>query len=289
MHTIPLDVPSRYRRTFRHNYDAITHSTDRLFLFAADHKMEKLDPIKPEDLFIIGASPHIGACAMHLGLIARYGASYRNINYIVKLNGKSDIVPTSQKDPCSRSLWSVAEVIRFQEASGLNIRGVGYTIYLGSESEANMLSEAAQAVSQAHQYGLVAMLWIYPRGKAVRNETAVNYGTGAAGVATSLGADFVKIKVPHAAEARQSAELLSQVVASAGNTKVLCAGGEVQPVETLLRGVYENLHVGGVAGVAIGRNIFKHDFAQAMNMVEAVSAMVYHDKTVEQVMGTAGK
>jgi DhnA-type fructose-1,6-bisphosphate aldolase and related enzymes len=33
-----------------------------------------------------------------------------------------------------------------------------------------MLSAAAQAIFEAHQNGLVTVLWIYPRGKAVGNE-----------------------------------------------------------------------------------------------------------------------
>lgn len=287
MFTTPCDVPSRYRRTFAHNYTAITRGTDRLFLFAADHKMEKLDPINPEDFFVIAASAHIGAFATHLGLIARYGMLYKNINYIVKLNGKTNIAPTTQKDPCSRALWSVDQIVTFQKQSGLNIRGIGYTIYLGSDHEEEMLAEAAQTVYQAHQHGLVAILWIYPRGRALSDETAVEYAAGAAGIAASLGSDFVKIKVPHAIEAVSSAELLQQVVKSAGNTRVLYSGGEKQEATTFLRGLYDYLHTGKVSGAAIGRNIYGHDFAHAIKMAEAIAAIVYHGSTVESAIEIA--
>ncbi len=287
MFTTPLDVPSRYRRTFTHNYAAITRGTDHLFLFAADHKMEKLDPINPEDFFVIAASAHVGAFATHLGLIARYGMLYKNINYIVKLNGKTDIVPTTQKDPCSRALWSVDQIVAFQKQTGLNIRGVGYTIYLGSDHEEEMLAEAAQIVYQAHQYGLLSVLWVYPRGRALSDETTIQYAAGAAGVAASLGSDFVKIKVPHAGKAISSAELLKQVVASAGNTRVLYSGGEKHDTETFLRGLYDYLHTGKIAGAAIGRNIYGHDFAHAIKLAEAVAAIVYHGSTVESAIEIA--
>lgn len=287
MFTIPLDVPSRSRRIFAKNYQAITHNTDRLFLFAADHKFEQLNPASPEDFFVLADAGHIGAFATHLGLIARYGALYKNINYIVKLNGKTNILPTSQQDPRSRALWSIDQVTGFAKNSGLGIRGVGYTIYLGSEDEADMLAEAAQMVQQAHQYGLVTMLWIYPRGQAVTDDHDVRYIAGAAGVAASLGADFVKVKVPHAAHAISSAQLLKQVVVSAGNTRVLCSGEEKQNPETFLRGLHEYLQIGGVAGAAIGRNIFEHDFARASKMVEACSALIYGNCTAERAIEIA--
>lgn len=287
MFTIPLDVPSRYRRVFAKNYQAITHNSGRLFLFAADHKFEQLNPASPEDFFVLADSGHIGAFATHLGLIARYGALYKNINYIVKLNSKTNIIPASLQDPDSSALWTLDQTVGFAKNSGLAIRGVGYTIYLGSEHETDMLAEAAQIVYQAHQHGLVAILWVYPRGQAVVNEHDVRYIVGAAGVATSLGADFVKVKVPHAAQAISSAQLLKQVVESAGNTCVLCSGGEKQETATFLRGLHEYLQVGEVAGAAIGRNIFEHDFARASKMVEACSALIYDNCTAERAIEIA--
>lgn len=287
MFHIPLDIPSRYHRIFAKNYQAITHNTDRLFLFAADHKFEQLNTANPEDFFVLADSGHIGAFATHLGLIARYGALYKNSNYIVKLNSKTNIIPASLQDPDSSALWTVDQVVSFAKNSGLAIRGVGYTIYLGSEHESDMLAEAAQIVYEAHQHGLVAILWVYPRGQAVTNEHDIRYIAGAAGVATSLGADFAKIKVPHAVHAISSAELLKQVVVSAGNTRVLCSGGEKQDPATFLRGLHEYLQIGGVAGAAIGRNIFEHDFARASKIAEACSALIYGNCTAERAIEIA--
>jgi DhnA family fructose-bisphosphate aldolase class Ia len=68
--------------------------------------------------------------------------------------------------------------------SNLDILGLGYTIYLGSENEGEMLAQAAQLVFQAHQAGLVTVLWIYPRGKAVKDEKDPHLIAGAAGNAT---------------------------------------------------------------------------------------------------------
>lgn len=281
---IPCDVPLSQQENFKKHYNHITKESDHLFLFAADQKMEHLNLLNPEDLFTIASSPHIGAFATHLGLIKRFGKKYPSINYIAKLNGKTNLIPTVHQDPISRALWSIDEVIEIKEEAKLSICGIGYTIYLGSEFEEEMLVEAAQLVYEAHRAGLIAILWIYPRGKAVAHETTAKLLAGATGVAASLGADFVKIKLPHPTQTESSAELVRLAVTSAGNTKVICAGGERQEVHHFLTELYEALTVGKVAGAAIGRNIYEHDFLQAAQITQAVSELIYQHCPLERAL-----
>lgn len=281
---IPLDVPSKYHKTFTQNYELITKKTDRLFLFAADHKMEHLDPVLPEHLFKLAAHPEIGAFATHPGLIARYGGHYPAVNFIAKLNGKTNLIPPQQKDPVSRALWSVEQVVTLQKNSGCAIRGVGYTIYLGSEFEEIMLKEAADIVYQAHQNGLIAILWIYPRGKSVQNETSSLSLLGATSVATSLGADFVKIKPPQGIEKAEQAKLLADVVKAAGNTKVIISGGERRDEKTFLSEIYQGLIIGNTSGAAVGRNIYEHDTARASKIIEALSMLIYQNSPLEKAL-----
>ena len=285
MSLIPCDVPQTQEKTFTENYSAITKGTKNLFLFAGDQKMEHLSSLNPEDLFAIASAPHIGAFATHLGLINRYGKKYPTINYIAKLNGKTNLIPTSQQDPLSLMLWGVEDVLEIKEACNLHISGVGYTIYLGSEYQTEMLQEAAQLVHEAHQHGLIAILWIYPRGKAVQQESHAQLLAGAAGVATSLGADFVKIKAPQATSPAHAAELIQLAVRSAGNTKVICAGGERQEPKQFLTELHTLLSKGNIAGAAVGRNIYEHDFLKATQMAQAISELVYHDCSLSHALG----
>ena len=297
---IPADIPQNMHATFQQNYNAITKNTDlsgtdlsgthssgseKLFLFAGDHKLEKLNQINPERFFELAAEPEIGCFATHLGLIARYGKQYPNVNYIVKLNGKSNLLktltgsgwnsgnPNILQDPLSRQLWNVDDVVSFQKNSGLNIRGVGYTVYLGSSFEAEMLKEAAQMVFQAHQHGLVAILWMYPRGYSVYDDLDGDVIAGAAGVAAELGADFVKVKIPR--PSRTSAEYLQKAVQSAGNTKVICSGGEKENAEDFLAEIEHQLTKGGIAGCAVGRNIFEHELPQAKEMIKKLGKLIH--------------
>ena len=80
--------------------------------------------------------------------------------------------------------------------NGVNVVGVGYTVYLGSEYESEQMREAAQACFKAHRNGLLAVLWIYPRGTAVPKEQDPHLIAGATGLGATLGADFVKVNYP---------------------------------------------------------------------------------------------
>jgi fructose-bisphosphate aldolase / 6-deoxy-5-ketofructose 1-phosphate synthase len=237
---VPLDVPQECRSKYKDNYLKITKGSGRLMLFAGDQKAEHLnddffgpgiDPQDndPEHLFRIAAKANVGVFAAQLGLIARYGMDYSNVPYLVKLNSKTNLVKTAQADPCSLQWIDVRQVVDFKESSGLEILGVGYTIYLGSEHEGAMLREAAQLVFQAHQAGLVTVLWIYPRGKAVKDEKDPHLIAGAAGVAATLGSDFVKVNYPQKT-GQDSALIFLESVLAAGRTRVVClCQGQLSP------------------------------------------------------------
>jgi DhnA family fructose-bisphosphate aldolase class Ia len=292
---IPADVPHRARLSFMKHYSAITHDTNRLLLFACDQKIEHLDldfegknihadAREPEHIFQIASQATIGALAAHFGLIARYGASYPNINYIVKLNCKTNLVPTKQHEPLSNQLWSVYDVMALKKNSKLPICGVGYTIYLGSEYEHIMLTQAAQIIQQAHEHGLVAIIWIYPRGKAIKDDTDPALLAGAAGVAASLGADFVKIKPPQSTKKSSQAALLERAVIAAGNTKLICSGGEKIDTDAFLLELHDQLHIAKTGGCATGRNIFQRSRKDACAFVQALAGLVYNDISVAQAV-----
>lgn len=141
---IPADVPTELHQTFQKNMKSITHGTGNLFLFACDQKIEHLnadfsgstihpDAQRPEHLFEIAQHSPIGAMATQNGLIERYGPSNPNINYIAKLNSKTNLLPAAQVEPDSTLLWGVHDILQIAEQSKLKICGIGLTVYLGSE------------------------------------------------------------------------------------------------------------------------------------------------------------
>ena len=177
---VPADVMPESREEYIDNYLKATRGTGRLMLFACDQKIEHLNKdfygegidladAEPEHLFEIGRQGVCGVLAGQRGLIAQYAADYPEINYLVKMNSKTNLVKTSQDDPYSPQLYDLDAILAMREA-GVNIVGLGYTIYLGSEYESTMMAEAGELIAQAHANGLLVVLWIYPRGKAVTAE-----------------------------------------------------------------------------------------------------------------------
>jgi len=293
IHT-PADVPTEMREAYEANYKAITHDTGRLMLFAGDQKIEHLnddfygegiakEDNDPEHMFKIASQAKIGVFASQLGLIARYGADYKDVPYLVKMNSKSHLVGTSQRDPLSAAWFDIEQIAEFKENSGLNILGVGYTLYLGSDSEPQMLTEAAQAIYEAHQYGLLSVIWCYPRGKAVKDEKDAHLIAGAAATAAVLGSDFIKVNPP-SQDGKSDASLLQEATQAAGRSGVVCAGGSSATAETFLQGLYDQIHIGGTIGNATGRNIHQKPLDEAIRFTNATYAITVENKTVEEAI-----
>ncbi len=277
---IPATVPHEKIGLYQKNYIAITRGKERLFLFAADQKMEHMNddfyaqdlPSEvndPHHIFTLASDPSIGAFASHAGLISLYGPLYPSINYIVKLNGKTNL---TDGDPLSSQLWTVHDVIQMKINSNLRICGVGYTVYLGSDYEHAMLKEAASIVQAAHEQGLLAILWIYPRGHAVHAPYDPHVIAGAAGVGASLGADFIKVHAPQAASVT-----LQEAVVAASVSHVIVSGGPVIDPVDYVKIVYSYMHEGKVSGIAVGRNIFQHNKKVALALANALSYIVYEN------------
>ena len=291
---VPADVMPESRDEYIENFMKATRGTGRLMLFACDQKIEHLNKdvygagidiadAEPQHLFEIGRQGVCGVLAGQRGLIAQYAADYPEINYLVKMNSKTNIVGGSQDDPYSPQLYDLDAVLAMREA-GVNIVGIGYTIYLGSEYESTMMAEAGELIAQAHANGLLVVLWIYPRGKAVKAEKDPALIAGAAGVALCLGADFVKVNPPKPEDGSSPAEALKVATMASGRTGLVCAGGSTVAAETLLTQLYDQIHTGGAVGNATGRNIHQRSLDEAVRLTKAISAITLADYSVEDAL-----
>ncbi len=290
----PLTVPASMAREYSRNYRLVTKDTGRLLLFAGDQKVEHLnsdfkgpnisdEDQDPEHLFRIASQAEIGVFAAQLGLIDRYGKDYPNIPYVIKLNSKTNLLTTKDHDPVSYAWYDVDDVKDFKKQSKLNIVGVGYTVYLGGELESEILREAAQIIKDAHSQGLLAIIWMYPRGRNVPNENDINVIAGGAGVAACLGADFVKVMYPYGGP-EGTAKEFKTVVEAAGRTKVICVGGSKMSPAELLKHIDEQIHISQTAGSAIGRNLHQYPLKEAIKIAKAISGIIYHDYPLQKAL-----
>lgn len=161
---------------------------------------------------------------------------------IVKLNGKTSF---QGEEPLSLQLCTVEKAIE------LGAKAVGYTVYVGSEHEEQMLTEFSRIEDEAHAKGLVVIAWMYPRGKKVEGkQTTKETLAYAARLGMELNADYVKIAYSG------DIESFKWVVAAAGKTKVLAQGGKKMAwpeLEAEVRGAL----TAGASGIAVGRNVWQ--------------------------------
>jgi len=291
---VPADVPAEMRDIYIDNYLKATRNTGRLMLFACDQKIEHLNDdffgegidaadAEPEHLFRIGSQGVCGVLAGQRGLVASYAADYPEINYLVKMNSKTPLVSTSQDDPYSPQLYDIQTVLDLRD-NGVNVVGIGYTIYIGSEYESTMMTEAGQLIAEAHMNGLLVVLWMYPRGKAVADEKSAHLIAGAAGTAACLGADFVKVNPPKGDAVGSSADKLTEACNASGRTGLVCAGGSTVDAPTFLTQLWEQIHVGGAVGNATGRNIHQRSLDEAVRLTKAISAITLADYEVDRAL-----
>ncbi|WP_414041861.1 aldolase [Acidithiobacillus sp. M4-SHS-6] len=292
----PLGIPVDSAKRWTENYQLATQESGRLFLMAGDQKVEHLnddfigtgvasDDADPEHLFRIASAAPVGCFATQMGLISHYGRDYPEIPYLLKLNSKTHLVKTAEQDPLSLQWQSMSQVQDFVRHSGLKVVGVGYTIYPGSAYEAQMLSEAARLIQSAHSMGLLAVIWAYPRGKAVGiREQDPHLIAGAAGLVACLGGDFAKVNPPLDDQGSMDARLLGEAAAAAGRTQVICAGGSETDAESFLKRLHDQIHLGGTQGCATGRNVHQRSQADAIRFCQAIHAIVVHNQSVEEAV-----
>ena len=296
-HPVPADVPDELAETWLRNMAAATNGTGRLNLFACDQKIEHLNddfhgegiPLGSNDpghLFEIGSRAHaegtLGVLAGQCGLISMYGRDHPDLPYLVKLNSKTNLVKTSQRDPRSLAMWDIDDALALID-NGLNVVGIGYTVSLGSEYEHEMLTEAATFIRQAHEHGMISVVWMYPRGQAVPDEKTPRLIAGAAGVALCLGADFAKVNHPNGGS-EEATEALKVAVEAAGRTGIICSGGGSLPPRDFLQRLWDQINLAGARGAATGRNIHQRETLDAVSMTAACHAIICEGASVEEAM-----
>ena len=179
-------------------------------------------------------------------------------------------------------------------AAAVAVGGFGGSIIAGILTDMNMLTvaiimpammaEAGELIAEAHAQGLIVVLWIYPRGKAVPDEKDPDLIAGAAGVALCLGADFVKVNPPKATDSQTSAEGLKIASTAAGRTGLVCAGGSKEAASVFLSDLYDQIHIGGACGNATGRNIHMRSTEEAVRLTKAISAITLGAYSVEDAL-----
>jgi class I fructose-bisphosphate aldolase len=233
---------------------------------------EDFDDRNVDPAFIVDIANRGG----YTGLALQKGTAERYYDgktpLILKLNGKSVLV---KAEPISRQHCSV------KHAEELGAKGVGYTIFLGSGRESEMVQEWGHIQEEAHERGLAAILWVYPRGTGVPTDTNPDIVAYAARAGLEFGADIVKIKYSG------DAKTFAWAVKAAGRAKVVMSGGpKTATDEAFLSQVRGVIEAGG-AGLAVGRNVWQHK--EPLKISEALRKIIFETKAVTPAMASISR
>src|SRR3989338_7776177 len=147
-----------------------------------DFNDKNVDPLYILD---IAQKGKFQAIVYQKGIAEKYREEIKKskIPLIIKLNGKTNLF---KGEPISRQICSVSEAIT------LGASAVGYTIYIGSKYENEMLSEFGKIEEEAHKKGIPVIAWVYPRGKFIKGKSKKDLMAYAARTGLETGADIVK-------------------------------------------------------------------------------------------------
>ncbi|MFH1308021.1 MAG: fructose-bisphosphate aldolase [archaeon] len=199
--------------------------------------------VDPKYILDIAKKGKFSAVIFQKGIAEKYSKEIKKskVPLILKLNGKTNLV---KGDPISAQIATVEEAIK------LGATAVGFTIYIGSKHEEEMMEEFSKIEKEAHNKGLPVIAWIYPRGKSIRNKSSKELMAYASRTGLEIGADIIKIQY------NGNKEDLKWAVKSAGKAKVVIAGGIKKDKKYFLNQV-KDINESGAIGMAVGRNIWQ--------------------------------
>ncbi len=253
---------------------AITRDGKALIL-AYDHGLEHgpvdFEPVPsttdPAEVFELATHDAVSAIAVQKGVAeAQYPSYEDDVALLAKLNGTSNLW---MGEPDSAVNWSV------DYAAELGADAIGFTLYGGSNNEVEMAEEFRDAQEAARRHDMGVVMWSYPRGQGLKNDTSAGTIAYAARQALELGADIAKVKYPGSKEAMEWA------VQSAADTKVVMSGGS-KTDDLAFLGTVESAIDAGAKGLAVGRNVFQRE--NPTQILDALERVIYDEESAESAL-----
>jgi class I fructose-bisphosphate aldolase len=221
----------------------------------------------PAAVFDIATHDAVTALAVQKGVAEAYYPSYADdVTLLAKVNGTSNLW---EGEPDTAVNWSV------DHAVDLGAEAVGFTLYGGSNHEIELAEEFRDVQEAARAHDLPVVMWSYPRGTGVDDDTDDGVIAYAARLALELGADVAKVKYPGSREAMEWA------VRSAGPVRVVMSGGSKTDDRSFLESVESVMDAGG-AGLAVGRNVWQRENAEAM--LDALEQVIHQGATADEAL-----
>ncbi len=247
----------------------------KVLILAYDHGLEHgpvdfedvPESANPEHVFDVATHPAVTTVAVQKGIAEAYYPSYEDdVDLLAKLNGTSNLW---MGEPDSAVNCSV------DYADELGACAVGFTLYGGSNHEVEMAEEFRDVQERAREHDLPVVMWSYPRGQGLKNDTKSDVIAYAARQALELGADVAKVKYPGSKAGMEKA------VRMAGKTRVVMSGGSKRSDREFLESVKAVIDAGGV-GLAVGRNVWQRE--NPRRILDGLEQVIYEEASVDTAL-----
>src|SRR5258706_12695109 len=151
------------------------------------------DYFDPENIVRLAMEGGCNAVASTYGVLGAVARKYAHkIPFLVKINHNELLTYPNKFD---QIIFGTVK-----QAADMGAAAVGATIYFGSDQSARQIVEVSQAFAQAHEMGMVTVLWRYLRNNAFKKDKDYHVAADLTGQANHLGvtiqADIIKQKLP---------------------------------------------------------------------------------------------
>lgn len=253
----------------------------------------------PKNIVELAIEGGCNAVASTLGVLGAVSRTYAHkIPFILKLNHNDALISPTQYD---QTLFG-----KVKHAYDMGAIGIGATIYFGSENSRRQLQEISEAFQQAHELGMVTILWCYLRNNEFKKDDKdYHVSSDLTGQANYLGvtieADIIKQKMAEnnggfkACQVGRShpkiysdlttdhpIDLVRYQVANCymGRIGLINSGGASgdNDLAEVVRTAVINKRAGGM-GLISGRKAFQRPFEEGVGILKAIQD-VYLDSNI---------
>lgn len=253
----------------------------------------------PENIIKLALESGCNAVVSSYGVLGLTARKYAHkIPFILKLNHNELL---SYPNSHHQTFFSYV-----QQAYDMGCMGIGATIYFGSSTSKEEITQVSKAFQHAHELGLVTILWCYLRNPAFTTKTddyhtAADLTGQANHLGVTLGADIIKQKMPTCnggftklnygkTSEKVYTELSTDHPIDLCRYQVLnCYNGKIGLInsggpsgkkdeEDILRTAIINKRAGGM-GLIAGRKAFQRPFKEGVNLLNMIQD-IYLDTSI---------
>ncbi|MCD8249291.1 MAG: aldolase, partial [Lachnospiraceae bacterium] len=193
-----------------------------------------------------------------VGVAKKYEKELQGVGLILRMDGGSSCL--NGNETCPTLLYDIEEAVR------LGADAVAVMGFPGAPYENECMKNLADLVAAGHRYGIPVLAEMLPGGFNPAVPNSIENLVITAHTGCEYGADIIKTSYCGPKEEYKK-------VIDASYQPVIVLGGEKAKDLTSLFVCIEEAMSVGAAGVAIGRNVWKHENPQSV--VEALVALVH--------------